>query len=118
MIVYVFKSLYGGYFNDYTTGYKLTYIKEREKTILLYYNDNLDDFISFVTDYYSKHGLSVEINRKIYSCDLIIEITNNRKDVLKTFTVWCLLEHMELKRNNRKLYHNELKKLFEVGDTK
>lgn len=85
MIVYVLKAVYGGYFNDYTTGYKLTYIKEREKNTLLYYDDNLDDFINFVTGYYGKHGL---------------------------------LKIIDMKRNNRKLYHDELKKLFEVGETK
>lgn len=118
MIVYVFKAVYGAYFNDYTTGYKLTYIPERAKTSLLYYDDNVDNIIDFIVKYYGKHGMSVEINRKILSCDLDIEITNDRKDVLKTFGVWDLLNIMEMKRNNRKLYNDELKKLFEVGDTK
>ena len=117
MIVYVLKAVYGGYFNDYTTGYKLTYIKEREKTVLLYYDENIDNFLDFVYAYKSKNGSTVEINRNGYYCDLIIDVTNDRKNVLKTLST-TKLDMIELKCNNKKQFYNKVKKLFEVGETK
>lgn len=113
MIIYVFSALYGGYFNDYTTGYKLTYIKEREKKILLYYDENIDSFLKYVYAYKSKHGSTVEINREVYACKLMIDVTNDRKDVLKTFCT-TKLDVVEMKYNNKNQCRNELKKLFEV----
>lgn len=118
MIVYVLKAVYGAYFNDYTTGYKLTYIPERAKISLLYYNDVLDDFVNFALQYVGKNGSTVEINRNRYSCDLVIEVTNDRKNVLKTLSRFDLEKVVEIKRNNKKKYNEELKKLFEVGETK
>lgn len=118
MIEYTFISEHGGYFNDYTTGYKLTYIKERVKRTLLFYDDNMQNFIDFVKSYYAKNGSTVVVNGNCFSCDLYVEITENRNKVLKRFPAWQLRELIEMQRNNKKQYGIELKKLFEYGETK
>lgn len=118
MIEYTLISEHGGYFNDYTTGYKLTYMEERVKRTLLYYDDNMQNCIDFVTSYYAKNGSTVVINGNRFACDLYIEITENRNKVLKKFQVWNLIKLMTMKCNNKKQYNVELKKLFEYGETK